>query len=325
MTEIVVREASQLSSELRELADDAKQFAAEARAENTRLAYGQSWKQFTAWCDKQRLTALPAEPGTVALYFSALHKRGLRMSSLRVHRAAIARRHRMAGIDPVPTDHGVVAEVWAGITRRTARLGPVPRPKQELPLPALRATLAAIRDGLPGARDRAMLSIGFFAALRPSELAALRGENVRERAEGLELFLPVSKGDQTGQGQLVGCARQDDPAICPVELLRAWRDASGIQNGPLFQGMDPAGKLSGEPLTRASITSAVKRRARKAGLDPTVFGGHSLRSGFATTAARAGKRLEAIQHQLRHKSLAVLHRYIRRESIWENNASQGLR
>jgi integrase len=319
-----VEPPGELSTELRELADSARQYAEEARSENTRLTYQAAWKLFSQWCEQHSLAPMPASPQTIVLYFSWLHGQHRALNTLSVYRAAIARAHRMANVDPLPTDHAVVREVWQGIRRRTARLGPLPRPRQELALPALKQLLLGIPDGLRGTRDRAMLSIGFFAALRPSELAALRAENVREREEGLELLIPVSKGDQEGEGQLVGCSRQTEAAICPVLLLRAWVAGSGVKTGPLFRPLSPAGQVLERELARPAVADLVKRHARRVGLDESLLAGHSLRSGLATTASRSGKRIEAIQHQLRHKSLAVVHKYIRRESIWEGNASEGL-
>jgi len=324
LTEIVPAATGELSSELRQLADSARQYAEEARSENTRKTYEQAWKLFTRWCEQHDLQALPATPQTLVLYFSWLHGQRRALGTLSVYRAAIARAHRMACIEPLPTDHGVVKEVWEGIRRRTARLGPVPRPRQELALPALKQVLARIPDGIGGVRDRAMLAVGFFAALRPSELAALQAENVREREQGLELLIPVSKSDQGGRGQMVGCSRQADPAICPMQLLRAWVALSGVKTGPLFRPIDRSGRVLERAIVRATVADILKRHARAAGLDETLLAGHSLRSGLATTASRSGKRIEAIQHQLRHKSLAVVHKYIRHESIWEGNASEGL-
>ena len=42
-----------------------------------------------------------------------------------------------------------------------------------------------------------------------------------------------------------------------------------------------------------------------AGIDPKSVGGHSLRAGFATTAAKKGKSLDAIMRQTLHRSEKV--------------------
>ena len=57
------------------------------------------------------------------------------------------------------------------------------------------------------------------------------------------------------------------------------------------------------------------------GYDPARFGGHSLRAGFATAAARAGVPEAQIMAQTGHKSLPVLRGYIRRGSLFADNAA----
>jgi integrase len=74
-----------------------------------------------------------------------------------------------------------------------------------------------------------------------------------------------------------------------------------------------------------SIANLVKAVAERAGLDPEkVFSGHSLRSGFATTAAVKGKTLPKIMRQGRWKDQRTAMMYIRPATVWEDNASDGL-
>ena len=63
--------------------------------------------------------------------------------------------------------------------------------------------------------------------------------------------------------------------------------------------------------SRASrIVQRAAERAERAGLDPKSVGGHSLRAGFATTAAKRGKSLDAIMRQTLHKSIEVARGYV---------------
>jgi integrase len=63
----------------------------------------------------------------------------------------------------------------------------------------------------------------------------------------------------------------------------------------------------------------VQRRAGVAGLDGAAYVGHSLRAGFATSAAQAGIGEIRIVAQTRHASLAVLRRYVREGRLFEQN------
>jgi integrase len=69
------------------------------------------------------------------------------------------------------------------------------------------------------------------------------------------------------------------------------------------------------------VALVVKQAAQAAGLDRKVLAGHSLRSGLATAAAAAGASEASIMAQTGHKSLVVARRYIRRGSVFQENAA----
>jgi integrase len=77
-------------------------------------------------------------------------------------------------------------------------------------------------------------------------------------------------------------------------------------------------------LSDRTVARVVQGTAEKAGLDPKVFAGHSLRAGFATTAAKKGKSLDAIMRQTLHKSEQVARSYIRHAKLFDDNAAVGL-
>jgi site-specific recombinase XerD len=56
---------------------------------------------------------------------------------------------------------------------------------------------------LRGLRDRALLLLGFAAALRRSELVALNVDDIEENAEGILVIIRRSKTDQEGAGDFV--------------------------------------------------------------------------------------------------------------------------
>jgi len=64
-------------------------------------------------------------------------------------------------------------------------------------------------------------------------------------------------------------------------------------------------------LTDRSVADIVKAHARRAGLDPKLFAGHSLRSGFLTSAAARGASIFKMADQSRHKSMDTLRGYVR--------------
>ena len=210
----------------------AQAYARMAKAENTRRAYRAAVRAWCAWCDRRGLTPLPAAGADVAAFLASERGRGLTPETLKLRRAAIRYLHRAAGC-AVPTDDVAVSETMAGISRQAARQGVVPRKKVAATATILRQILAPIPDDLRGLRDRALLLTGFAGALRRSELAAIRVEQLEKTERGLRLTLPQTKGSQTEAVTVPLPYGQTE--LCPVRALAAWQDAAGITSGPVFR------------------------------------------------------------------------------------------
>jgi integrase len=247
---------------------------------------------------------LPATPRTVGSYLAA-RAADLKVSTLQRRLAAIAVAHRLAGHRLERKDPAIGA-VLAGIKRVKGT-----RPEMKAPLLTneLRQVLRKLPDDLTGARDRAILLIGFAGALRRSELGALDRGDVVIGPAGADVIIRRSKTDPHGLGQRVCIPRSRRSASCPVAALEAWLSAALIIEGPIFTALDRG--HTGTQLSGAAIAQVIKRAVAAGGLDPALYGGHSLRAGFATSAARGGADLLAIAAQTRHRSLEVARRYVR--------------
>jgi integrase len=177
-------------------------------------------------------------------------------------------------------------------------------------------------DDLRSLRDRALLLVGFAGALRRSELVALRYEDVRSTEDGLVVTIPKSKTDPKGEGQSIGIPYGSHPESCPVRALEAWLERSNITYGYLFTAIGRwGGEVTAKPICDHQLAKIIKRLAVSAGLDPALFSGHSLRSGLATSAAEGGATERAIMDQTRHRSLKQVRKYIRRASLFRDNAA----
>ncbi|MDQ6618011.1 MAG: site-specific integrase [Actinomycetota bacterium] len=212
----------------------------------------------------------------------------------------------------------MVRAVHAGIRRSQ---GTAPAVKAPAVTAELRAMVAQLPGDLRGVRDRAMLLVGFAAALRRSELVALDVADVAETAEGLVVTLRRSKTDPEGAGRKIGVPYGSHPATCPVRALRAWTEIAGVADGPLFVTIDRAGRLGTTRASDRCVARTVQRAALGAGLDPARYAGHSLRAGLATSAAATGASERSIMNQTGHKSLPILRRYIREGSLFTDNAA----
>jgi len=300
---------------LQDVVDAAREFMAQSKAPNTLRAYASDWRHYEAWCVGSGLRALPATPQTVALYLTA-HAEALKVSTLQRRLTAIKEAHRQKG-EPLDGNHTALREVWAGIkrTKGTATTGKAPTLTADII-----AMVSALPDTLLGTRDRALLLVGFAGAFRRSELCALRKSDLSFTQDGLTVTIRRSKTDQEGQGRKVGIPFGSNARTCPVVALQAWIKASGIERGRVFRSITRHGKVNGK-LWAQSVALVVKRSAKATGLDPSKLAGHSLRSGFATSAAAAGATERSIMKQTGHRSLPTLRGYIRDGSLFRENAA----
>jgi integrase len=310
---------SEQAGALAPLVASARSYAAQAKSEATRRAYRASWGRFVAWCDERGLSALPADPGTVALYLSHLADSGKKLATIQKALAALVEAQRAAGF-PSPREDARVREVMKGIRRS---LGVAPAQKDPISPTELRAMVRSRPATPQGLRDRALLLLGFAGAFRRSELVGLDVDDVTWGDDGLTVTLRRSKTDQEGEGRKVGIPFGSTPQTCPVRMLKGWLEAAGHTEGPLFR---PA-RGRGVGVTRLSdkaVARLVKRAAEAAGLDPARLSGHSLRSGLATAAAKAGKSERSIMAQTGHRSAQMVRRYIRDGELFSENAAAGL-
>lgn len=325
MSSFCVPEASTLA----DVAQKLNQYAAASRAPATLRSYQLTWQAFTAWCELHQRCPLPASAETAALFLSDLADR-YRPSTLSRMLSAITFAHRLQG-------HGFDAarcgDVLSGI-RRTH--GTAPRQVSALTLDLLVQIDEALPRSTAGVRDRALLLLGFAGAFRRSELVGLNvGEStpgctglVRFSAEGAQVNLLRSKTDQEAVGLVKGIVRGGP--VCAVGALEQWLQVAGITEGPIFRSVDKGGSVRGRRLTDRSVPDIVKRSVKCAALAAGLserdadhaseqFAGHSLRAGFATSAAAAGITGETMARHVGWTSGQMATRYVRNAELFKSN------
>jgi site-specific recombinase XerD len=332
------------AAEIEELSRRAAVYATRARGDGTRRAYRAAWRQFDAWCRTLGREPLAADPDTIAMYVVRCADQGFAVSSIRVHLAAIRTAHLLAGLS-LDLRHPRLAMVVEGVTRAK---GVRPRRQAAPAVPGVLRLMVAGRStaGTPlgaraaiVARERAMLLVGFGAALRRSELVALTlGDVETVPGRGLRLLIRRSKTDQQGQGQDIAVwANPAEAGFCPLAALNAWlvhrRTAADLDwtatalaraERPLFCAVTKTGRVTGEKLSDKAVARLVKQAALDAGLDPERYSGHSLRAGLATAAGDQGAGLAELMRQTRHKSTEVALGYLRPADLWRNNVTEGV-
>ena len=297
-------------------------YVAAARAKSTRALYARAFKRWAAWCEGMHADSLPASPEAVAAYLAELAAAGKSVATTKGSLAAILHFNRAAG-HALSRTHPAIGAVMGGITRLNAR---PTRHAAALVLEHLRQIVAGIEGSdLRLLRDRALLLVGFFGALRRSELVALDvvGGNVSGSSfveiepQGLILHLTGTKA--SAATQTVAIPRRGDELCAPAALER-YVAVAGIAGGPLFRAISKGGRLLERRLDATSVRHVLKARAgTKAGFSP-----HSLRSGFITAAAKANVPEHVIQRTSRHKSVDVLRSYIRGADTFTDCAARYL-
>jgi hypothetical protein len=143
-----------------------------------------------------------------------------------------------------------------------------------------------------GLRDRALLLAGWAGAFRRSALVTLDVVGLAFGTDRVALTIRRDKTDQEGRGRVVPVPFSSSTEVCPVRSLRAWLDAAGITEGVVFRGVDRHGKVSPARLSDRAVALIIKRAVVSIGGEASPFAGHSLRAGFATSAARSGRSCE---------------------------------
>lgn len=277
----------------------------------TQRSYAGDLRDYQLWGG-----CFPATPALIAAYLTA-RAGHLRVPTLRRRLVGIGMAHIVAG-HPDPTKAVLIRKLLRGVQRVHGL-----RQRQALPI-----TLDDIRRMLPAdqalltLRDRALLMLGFSAALRRSELVGLDVQDLTFVTAGLTVRLRRSKTDPFGKSRVIGVPHGSGEA-CTVLAVRTWLARAQLHDGPLFRRLLAADRL-GARLSDQSVNLVLKAYAAGIGLPVERVSGHSLRAGFVTAAVRAGASLVAIQRQTGHASLDMLARYIRELDPFVCNAHDAL-
>ncbi|HDS1776883.1 TPA: site-specific integrase [Pseudomonas putida] len=294
---------------------DAERYQQAARRASTARRYAQAIEHFEGeWGG-----LLPASSVSVVRYLAAFGAQ-LSASTLRTHLAALAQWHQQRGfVDPTKTAQ--VRDTLRGIQALH------PQPVKQAPalqLKVLEASIegmsADVHSALPAlrlraARDQALILLGFWRAFRGDELCRLQVEHLRIVAgEGMQLFLPSSKTDRDNRGRNLTM-----PALkrlCPVQATEQWLTLSGIQQGPLFRGIDRWGHLSAQPLNANSVSRLLRRALLRSGVNAEGYSAHSLRRGFATWANANQWNTKALMDYVGWRDIQTAARYIDSKALF---------
>jgi integrase len=341
--------------------------ALEAMAPASKLALSADIDCWLAWCAHEHRRPLPADSEDLVRYLRALEADGKKPATLTRRIASLATAHRMLelGGEMPPTSVPMVRNALRANKRRQGAAQ-----RQAAPLRfggelgeargfTISALLAACNGDVQGVRDAALLSLGYDAGLRVSELTAVEIKDLRPQPDGSGLLhLPRSKTDQEGLGAWAWLSADT------MRRVATWQSQSEVREGVLFRrvGIDRRRQRAKEiadarwgeadeqgaamlvtftvgeaPLTRQGVTGIYRRialTAAQAGLVDVPAGEldvaiaalstHSLRVGLTQDLFAAGEDGAGIALTLRWSSPSTALRYGRQLHVQSGVAARVL-
>ena len=274
-----------------------------SKANNTLRAYQSDFRDFSAFCAKNGFSSMPSQPKIIALYITHLSKSS-KFSTLKRRIASISVLHKLKG-HYLDTKHPIIMENLHGIKRT---LGTRQKAKKPILINDLKLIIKAIDK--KKIRDKALILIGFAGGFRRSELVNIYYDDVEFVPEGVKILVKKSKTDQAGEGIIKAIPYFENKEFCPVTAIKNYINSKFTKSNEekIFD------------LSDKSVALIIKKYVNKAGLDSSRYSGHSLRSGFATTAAEFGAEERNIMAMTGHKTTQMVRRYIHEANLFKNNA-----
>jgi len=291
-----------------------------SKAINTVRAYKSDFNDFGIFCARNGFKSLPSNPKIVSLYLTHLSTKEAKMSTLKRRLVSIGVIHKLKG-HYLDTKHPSIIENIMGIKRRK---GSIQKAKKPILINSLKLIINAIdqqnKQEIKKFRDRSIILIGFSGGFRRNEIVSLDYDDLDFVPEGLKINIKRSKTDQFGEGFTKALPYFDSSQYCPVISLKNWLNISKITSGPIFRRFLKGSKLSENRLTDQTVAILIKEYLNLAGINSKNYSGHSLRSGFATSAAESGVEERNIMAMTGHKSTEMVRRYIKEANLFKNNA-----
>ena len=311
---------SSLITDIKALQEETLLNLKSSKAINTVRAYKSDFKDFGLFCVQNGLKSLPSEPKIVSLYLTHLSTKEVKISTIKRRIVSIGVIHKMKG-HYLDTKHPVIIENIMGIKRRK---GSVQKSKKPILINSLKQIINVIdqqdKEEIKKLRDRSIILIGFSGGFRRNEIVSLDYDDLDFVPEGLKINLRRSKTDQFGEGFTKALPYFDSSQYCPVVSLKKWIEISKITSGAVFRRFSKGSRLSKNRLTDQTVALLIKEYLKLTGIDSKNYSGHSLRSGFATSAAESGAEERSIMTMTGHKSTEMVRRYIKEANLFKNNA-----
>lgn len=314
-----------------------------AFAPNTYRGYRSALKDFVVWAGVDYPFPVTA---TTIMNYLADRAKDLAPTTLAHRVAAISFVHRLLGHDD-PTEDAMVSTVLRGIRKDKIETEDWEEDRAAaFTLEQLKAMLSLMGESLHDRRDKAFILMGLFGAFRQSELTNLKVAQLKWVEHGVTVSMGKVKQDQTGSmRRYKAIPVLKNTLYCPVTALRSYLDAAGIEDGPVFRGINRHLSISDRPIGKDTANRILQGWAWKAGLpyakpprtkkrslvlegntelpqkqtpEPT-YSVHSFRASFVTVLRGLNVSDALIARQTDHRNLATMQVYDRPDSAFDNN------
>ncbi len=310
---------NELVTDLKSLELETLKNIKKSKSHNTLRAYQSDFRDFSLFCIKNGLSSMPTEPKILAIYLTHLSKSS-KFSTLKRRIASISVIHRMKG-HYLDTKHPIIMENLHGIKRsfgsRQKSKKPILINDLKLIINIIDENQIKLKNLIEGKvkvsnkkRDKALILLGFAGGFRRSELVNIEHDDIEFVKEGVKIIIKRSKTDQSGEGAIKAIPYFDNKKYCPVTALKNY----------MTYGVAIPNKKKLFDISDKSVALIIKKYASLSGLDPNKYAGHSLRSGFATSAAESGAEERNIMVMTGHKTTQMVRRYIHEANLFKNNA-----
>jgi integrase/recombinase XerD len=274
-------------------------FSSHIRNPNTRRAYREAVRQFSAFCAEHDIKDLAqVEPVHLAAFVETQLKTQskptvkLRLAALRMLFDWMV----VGQVIPTNPAHAVRGP------KHSQRRGKTP----VLNVDEARTLLDAIdTTSLPGLRDRALIALMVYTFARVGAAISMKVEDffVQGRRGWVRLHEKGGKEHQM-------------PTHHNLDLyLEEYIAATGIaedRKGPLFRtSRGRGGELADRPMLQSDVWRMIRRRAAQAGIE-TEIGCHTFRATGITAYLKNGGKLEIAQQMAAHESARTTGLYDRR-------------
>ena len=297
---------SKLVTDIKSLEIETLKNLKNSKSSNTLRAYKSDYKDFAGFCISHGFKSMPTDPKILSLYLTHLSQTS-KFSTLKRRLASISIIHKLSG-HYIDTKHPMITENLMWIKRKN---GSYQKAKKPILINDLKSIINVIdkdQNEKRRLKNRTLILVGFAGGFRRSELVAILIEDIDFVTEGVKIFIKRSKTDQSGEGMTKGIPYFSNSKYCPVVSLKNWLAKLEIKGGKVFDMSDK------------NVALTIKKYTAIAGLDSNKYSGHSLRSGFATSAAELGAEERSIMAMTGHKTTQMVRRYIHEANLFKNNA-----